>query len=207
MPRKGFTLAELLVLVALAALFLSFATPTLCSSRRSSRKTDCKNSLKQIGIYFTLYEGKFHRYPTPGSATWFSAIWRPDMATDGNLFRCAVVGKAGTGTHYRGLVGAGGWNSGTPSAPAWYSWPASGIDEHAPPDLPMACDGDQHGVPNHNVHRRSGFCGDSSSGDDRNVLFFQGRVDVFAIGSPMETRVYGLLGETNGGWAAPAGTK
>lgn len=206
MPRKGFTILELLVVVTIAAMFVAFATPTICTSRKSSRKTDCKNSLKQIGIYFTLYESKFHRYPTPGASTWFSALWRPDLATDGNLFRCASVGKSGTGTHYRGIVGPGCWNHGSAGAPAWYAWPASGIDEHAPPDLPMACDGDQGGVPNHDVHRSRG-CGDSSTGGDRNVLFFQGRVDVFAIGSPVETQVHGLLGETTGGWTAPAGTK
>ncbi|MCE9581393.1 MAG: hypothetical protein K8T20_02635, partial [Planctomycetes bacterium] len=66
----------------------------------------------------------------------------------------------------------------------------------APPDLPLACDDDvAAGVPNH------------GTGDDRNVLFFQGRVDVFAIASPTETAVDALLAPTNTGWAAPASTK
>ena len=40
-----------------------------------------------------------------------------------------------------------------------------------------------------------------------NVLFFQGRVDVFALGSPTEGAVNTLLVSTTSGWAAPAGTK
>lgn len=197
MPQKGFTLFELLVVVFIVVIAVALLVPFNTHGRGHSRKSDCKNSLKQIGIYFALYESKYKCYPTPGDTTWFGLLWSKDLATDGNLFRCAVRGKSGTGTHYKGITGPGGWGYDTELGRKYYTWGLSGIsDKDAPSDFPMACDGDDdRAIPNH---------GDS---DDLNVLFITGRVDVFSLGSPTERSVTALLGPTTQGWAAPEGTK
>ncbi|MBI2920090.1 MAG: DUF1559 domain-containing protein [Planctomycetes bacterium] len=57
--------------------------PALASARAASRATDCRNHLKQIGVYCALYESRYKAYPPT-----LSHLWRPDMATDANLFRC-----------------------------------------------------------------------------------------------------------------------
>ncbi|MCE9584985.1 MAG: hypothetical protein K8T20_21040 [Planctomycetes bacterium] len=196
MHQKGLTLFEIVVLLVIIAVLAAFILPAFTHTHGHSRKTDCKNSLKQIGIYFALYESKYKAYPTPGAATWFAQLWAPDMATNGNLFRCAVRGKAGAGTHYLALAGSGTWPVETVRGTERYTWGATALDDHAPADLPIAGDGDdEHGVPNH------------GAGDDRNILFFSGRVDVFAIGSPTEARALSVLDPPTRGWSAPAETK
>lgn len=53
-----------------------------------SKNTQCKNGLKQIGIYVTLYESKYRKYPKS-----LADLRSPDLANDEKLFRCAVTGK------------------------------------------------------------------------------------------------------------------
>jgi len=87
----------------LAALIL----PALAGARKASRSVDCRNHLKQIYVYVELYEGRFQSYPDT-----LRDIWRPDMATDPNLFVCAAqgkplnppAGKTWTWEHFAGLV-------------------------------------------------------------------------------------------------------
>jgi prepilin-type N-terminal cleavage/methylation domain-containing protein len=49
-PRRAFTLVELLVTVMLAGLVLGLLVPAVRQSRESARRTQCVNNLKQIGL-------------------------------------------------------------------------------------------------------------------------------------------------------------
>jgi len=53
--RGGFTIVELLVVVAILALMLGLLLPAIQSAREASRRTACKSNLRQCGIAMQLY--------------------------------------------------------------------------------------------------------------------------------------------------------
>jgi len=52
--EKGFTLIELMIVIALIGLLMSMLLPSLSRAREASYKTVCKSNMKQMGYY--LYE-------------------------------------------------------------------------------------------------------------------------------------------------------
>lgn len=52
---KGFTLVELLVVMAVIAILAGFLVPALGRSREQARRTNCMNNLKQIGLAISMY--------------------------------------------------------------------------------------------------------------------------------------------------------
>lgn len=74
--RRGLTLVEALVVLAIVVVLVALITPAVVQSRESARKTDCKNNLKQIGIALHDYHDTFAALP-PG---WIgAAAGKPDI--------------------------------------------------------------------------------------------------------------------------------
>lgn len=63
--RRGFTITELVVLIALVAVIVATAVPAVQQARESSRQSQCRHNLRQIGIALLNYEKEFSAFP-PG---------------------------------------------------------------------------------------------------------------------------------------------
>ena len=67
--KRGFTLIELALGLAMAAVASAIALPALQGNRQQARRTACKNNLKQIGLALHNYHDAFNTLP-PG---WISS--------------------------------------------------------------------------------------------------------------------------------------
>lgn len=63
--RKGFTLIEILVVVAIIALLISILLPSLKKARDQAKEVVCRSNLKQLGLLVQYYQQDFDGYPPP----------------------------------------------------------------------------------------------------------------------------------------------
>lgn len=78
--RIGFTLVELLVVIAIIGILVALLLPAIQAARDAARRSQCSNSLKQIGIAILNYENSKKRLPA-GSLADAAAILGPYMTT------------------------------------------------------------------------------------------------------------------------------
>jgi prepilin-type N-terminal cleavage/methylation domain-containing protein len=72
--RLGFTLVELLVVIAVIGVLVALLLPAVQHARESARSTQCRNNLRQIGLAAQLYHNAHHKFATLGE---------PQVAIDG----------------------------------------------------------------------------------------------------------------------------
>lgn len=63
---RGFTLVELLVVIAIIGVLVALLLPAVQAARESSRRSQCANNLKQMGMGFHNFQDTFRHLPNGG---------------------------------------------------------------------------------------------------------------------------------------------
>lgn len=62
--NKGFSLIELMIVVAVVAIIATIAYPSFLEHQRKARRTDCQNALMEIAAQQERFHDEFGRYTT-----------------------------------------------------------------------------------------------------------------------------------------------
>lgn len=91
-PRAGFTLVEMLIVIAIIGILTAFLVPTVVTVMDSGRATECANNLHQIGIAIKNLENRkrIPRLVTNGSNLKFEEVMLPELGGSDKNFKCPV---------------------------------------------------------------------------------------------------------------------
>ena len=78
--QRGFTLAELLVVITIIGILIALLLPAVQAAREAARLTQCRNNLKQLSLGMLGFEQVTHHFPSAGwGCDW---VGDPDRGTD-----------------------------------------------------------------------------------------------------------------------------
>jgi prepilin-type N-terminal cleavage/methylation domain-containing protein len=67
---RGFTLVELLVVIAIIGILVALLLPAVQSAREAARRTQCKNTLRNIALSVHNFADSYKVFPTGGDTPW-----------------------------------------------------------------------------------------------------------------------------------------
>lgn len=158
-PRRGFTLLELLIVIAILAILAEMLFPVVFAVREEARQTTCLSNLRQIGMAHRMYvqdwddrlpHWYFHGPPRPvpwGQYQFWPEYFQPYLKSPAILRDPSALWPRPTPEEHRlaeyTLATWGGGGSGTAGSPFW-QWsglPFASGDVTRPAETILAIDG------------------------------------------------------------------
>ena len=113
--RPGFTLVELLVVVAIVGVLIALLLPAVQAAREAARRAQCLGNFRQIGLALHGYHGMADAFPAGG---WIAAFGRPETANMNVGWSAAILPWVEQRGVYDGLNLSFRYNTGVNSTAA-----------------------------------------------------------------------------------------
>lgn len=103
----AFTLVELLVVIAIIAILVGLLLPAVQAAREASRRTQCANRIRQLGLALHNYQAARRKFPSGSRLTdglsWGFTLQIMPFFEEGQLYGTVEVGDTDCGAAIRAL--------------------------------------------------------------------------------------------------------